>query len=827
MRTAAIFCTSLIFGLVMPRAGDAQEAEARVTFRFRDTGMRESLDSLMKWYPVSIVYLDSDVEGIIVSSSCEDCTFEGALEAILEGTQLMWIRTGNQLILRRRPGQEPRPLATVSGVVTDSTTGEGIAGMNVLLQETSDDGLLLTRQWCPTNQYGFYSLRRVPTGRYVLLVSAVGYRTARIPVVARAEEAARYDVTLLQEDITFQEVTVTGQRTAMTPAEGFTRGIYIRSTPSDQNQYLLDGARIYNPSHFGGVLSTFNEEVLNDVQVVPGGLPPYYGGRIGGILDYSIRDGTRERLSGIAGTGSLGSQLALEGPISDATTFLLSARRGYPDALVPSLSKHGTPSSLGSTELIAKVSHRLSGSDRLFLSGYVGRDGYTNEVVGEQSRLSNNFSWGNATMNLRWLGIVSSSLFLHASAVYTRYDFALNHVLGENLFPVSSTAFFSDFTIEDVSLRAHAEHYYDEQHTVRAGVELIRHQMNGTISAFSSRTGSLSLQGSPSWELSIYLQDQWRLMPRVSAELGARATSFTSATGSFSAVDPRFSLLISPTEQTRLYGSLTSINQFVHPYRNTGVFLLYPVLFWYPSSEKVKPSTSLQGTLGVQQWFGDNAYSLGVELFYRVTNNLHEFAADTTAMQVHDLNDAILFGTGKSYGMECSLRKRVGDLSGSISYTLSWARDTFAGLNGGEPFIPWFDRRHELQVAATYVPGRDWAVGALCVLASGQSPAFDPNILARGERSYGSGGALMDDVIDVNGSRLPGFQRLELSLFRWFSLAGLRCQASLRLVNAYGLLDPYVWALRPSTDIRMKWRATLDDLKIFPLFPTVGLTARF
>jgi hypothetical protein len=819
MKTAAIFFISFFSYLMVPCVGEAQNAEARASFRFKDLSMRASLDSLMRWYPVSIIYLDSDIEGETVSASCTNCTFEEALNNVLEGTHLMWIRTGNQLILKQRPIKEPRPRATVSGVVTDSMTGEWIAGINVLLQQTTDDQQPLTRRWCPTNPYGFYSLRRVPPGEYTLVISALGYRTARIHVVTRGEQSTRYDVGLLQEDITFQEVTVTGQRTALTPAEGFTKGVYIRSTPSYQNQYLLDGARIYNPSHFGGVLSTFNEEVLNDVQVVPGGLPPYYGGRIGGVLDYSMRDGTRERLSGVAGTGSLGSHLALEGPLSDATTFLLSARRGYPDAPVPYLKNYGTPSTLGSTEIIGKVSHRLS-------SGYVGRDSYNNQVESMQSRLRNDFSWGNATLNLRWLGIASPSLFLHASAVYTRYDFTLKHLLSESLFPPSNTTLSSDYSIQDVSLRAHAEHYYDEQHTVRAGVELIRHQMSGAISAFSSRTAPVSMESSPSWELSVYLQDQWRLLPHVTAELGARATSFTAGGGSFSAVDPRFSLLVSPAGQTQLYASLTSINQFVHPYRNSGVFLLYPAIFWYPSNEKVKPSTSLQGTLGVQKWFGDNVYSMGAEFFYQVTNNLHEFAADTTITQMLDLNDAVLFGTGRTYGMEFSLRKRVGDLSGSISYTLSWARETFAELNNGESFVPWFDRRHELQISASYMPDQDWAIGALCVLASGQSPSFDPNILSVKER-YESGVVFGGDVIDVNGSRLPGFERLELKVVRRFSFAGLPCQVSLRLMNAYGLLDPFVWELRQSADVRLKWRATLDDLKLFPLFPTVGVAVRF
>jgi len=717
-------------------------------------------------------------------------------------------------------------MATISGIVTDSLTGERIADANVVLQDTSDQGNATLRRWCPTNSFGFYSLRRVSPGAHTLIISALGYGGAKVPVVVTAEASVRHDFGLKQEDITLQEITVEGRRTALAPAEGFSRGIYIRSAPSDQNQYFLDGARIYNPSHFGGVLSTFNAEVLNDVEVAVGGLPPYYGGRIGGVLDFSMRDGSRDRLSGSVGTSSLGLNLSLEGPIRSGTTFLVSGRRGYPDAAVPFLSSHGTPSRLGSMEFVGKVSHRLSSSDQVFLSAYVGRDSYNNHVQGSGSLLDNNFSWGNSTLNLRWMGIALPSLFLHASAVYTRYDFTIDHSLREMGLPPSDVPLSSDYAIEDVSLRAHAEHFYDEQHTIRAGVELTRHQMRGSVSEFSSQIAHMSLQGYSSWELSVYLQDQWRILPRVTAELGGRATSFTGDKGSFSTVDPRFSLLVSLDDQARLYTSLTSVNQFVHPYRNSGVFLFYPSIFWYPSTERVKPSTALQLTAGVQKGMKGNVYSISTEFFYRVTNNLHECATDTTAAQSTDLSDLIIFGTGRSYGMEFSLRKRTGDLTGSISYTLSWARSTFAELNGGDPFAPRIDRRHEVQVSTSYAPDREWVFGALCVLASEQSPSFDPNIVSS-KRNFPSGATYEANFIDVNGSRLPGFQRLEFTILRRFPFAGIPCQASLRLMNSYGLLDPFNWELRNSSDVRFKWRARLQELKVFPLFPTLGLMVRF
>jgi hypothetical protein len=270
-----------------------------------------------------------------------------------------------------------------------------------------------------------------------------------------------------------------------------------------------------------------------------------------------------------------------------------------------------------------------------------------------------------------------------------------------------------------------------------------------------------------------------------------------------------------------MYGSLTTINQFLHPYRNSGVFLFYPTIFWYPSTEKIKPSTSLQVTLGVEA--GDDTFVASAESFYRTTSNLHGFGIDTVTARTSELDNAILYGTGRSYGVEFALHKRTGDLTGSVSYTLSWVTEQFAEINGGNPFSARLDRRHELQVSASYTPAENWIFGAVAVVASGENPASFETPLINGDRNFSPALA----IPDVNGSRLPGFQRLELSATRVFSLSGVQCLLSFRLLNAYGLVDPFSWGLRNVSDPRLMWTASLDELKLLPLFPTLGILVRF
>jgi hypothetical protein len=832
MRTAPILFFSLCLLIEAPSIASAQSKEPRRTFRFSDVSLRSALDSLMRLFPVSIVYLDRDVEGKRAYASCSECGFVEALNGVLEGTSLTWIRIGNQVILKMRKVEPLPPVATLFGTVTDSITGERIANAMVLVREGTKESSDLVRRWCPTNPYGFYSLRNLLPGSYTIIARAVGYTPVEIPVEIPVSGPVTFDIGMKPEEITLQEITVEAYRTPLTSAGSFSRGIYIRSGPSDQSQYFLDGVRIYNPSHFGGVLSTFNDETLNDVQVMVEGMPPYYGGRIGGILDLSMRDGVMEGLSGSVGTGSLGSHLSLEGPMGNSTSFVLSGRRAYPDPQVPYLDADGKPSRLGSSEITAKLSHRLSASSRLFLSGYWGRDAYDNRVEGSGMMLSNNLGWGNSALNLRWIGIASPSLFLHASTSYSRYRFSVEHALtGDPLF-MPAAPLVSDYAIEDVTVRAHAEHYYDEEHTVRGGVELVHHTMSGGISEFSSQISPMSISGSGTWELSVYLQDQWRILPRVTAELGARATNFTGRQASFSSVDPRFSLLVSLSDRARLYGTLTSINQFVHPYRSSGVFLFYPTIFWYPSTDRIKPSTSIQMTVGLEKTSEEDTYAFSLESFYRITHNLHEFMADSLGPVSSDLSQNVFFGTGKLYGVEVNLRKRTGNLTGSVSYTYSWEQSSFPELNGGRPFVPRFSRRHELRADAWFSRG-GWSIGALCVLALTQSWPHDSDgalAPALADGGFGPGrseSALSLPLFDLSQSRFPGFQRLELKVLRSVSFWGTSGEISLRMLNAYGLLDPFAWKLHNHPDMRLKWTARVQQLRLFPLYPTLGVAVRF
>ncbi len=822
MRTA-ILSISLVALFTLPPSSAGQQSADRLSFAFRDIPLNVALDSLMRRTPVPIVYLDRMVEGKRVTASCDKCTFAAALDAVLNGTSLTWVVIGNQVILQELPMPALPATGTIAGVVSDSYSGELLGGANVVLEITGGTDSASAVRWCPTNTGGFYSLRKIPPGDYRITVRNVGYRILHIPVTVAPHEAVRRDVALSQENVMLPEVSVEGERSPLASAGTFARGLYIPSTPSDPTQYYLDGVRIYNPSHYGGVLSTFNPEALTDVEVLIGGLSPAYGGRIGGILDYALRDGTTAALGGSAGSGSLGSTIALEGPLSSATTFLISGRRGYPDVLVPALRNEGTPSRLGSTELVAKASHRFSPNNRLSINAYWGEDDYSNLVEVPGIRLSNTFSWGNRALNLRWTGILTPSVFAQAAGSYSRYTIGLGHELSSAGQPAPGASPSSAYMVEDIGIRAQVEHYFDPEHTILGGMDIEHHRFAGTLSALSTQIGTMTLDGVSSWEISVYLQDQWQILPRVVASMGARAATFSGARGAFSSIDPRFSLQVSLSDQTRLSMAFSAVNQFMHPYRSSGVFLLTPAVFWYPSTETMRPSSSVRLTVGLQHRSRDNIYEVVAEPFYRVTNTKHEFVFTTVSGPIED---ALRMGTGTSYGVQAILRKRTGDVTGMLMYSLSWGEERFPDIQDGRPYAPRFGRRHEVQAEIWYAPLAEWVFGMVGVIGSDLSPSLDPfqSMENTGPRigEYGQKSGL-----DLNGGRLPGFQRLEIHVLHHFALGGLSCTAALRLLNAYGLLDPFIWTPHESDDPRLTWSARMRKLQLFPLFPTLGITVRF
>lgn len=819
------YSNSLLLLLLLSGTLWPQEQTVRHSFAFRSEALRTALDSLMRWYGVPIVFLERDVAGRWVDAGCTDCAVDRALAEVLAHQGLRATRIGEQIVIRA--GLQDEGEATLAGTIVDSLTGEPLQGATVVLRPADGDAPL---RWGVTGGSGYFSLRDVPSGPHALQVRRIGYEAFSATLDIGTVDNAVQEFRLSARELMQPHVTVEGRRSAFGAADGISRGVFIRSAPSDQHQYLLEGARIYNPVHAGGLTGSFHGDAMRDVQSVAGGVPPSYGGRIGGVMDVSLRPASRDAWRGSVEAGTLGSGLVLDGPLTATTTFLLSGRQRYPDLLSGFSYPGKAAADLHAGEMLFKVDRKVRDQQALSLTGYVSRDAIDRSVAdGPLWQLDNTIRWTNAAAAIRWHGAADPALLFSAMASFTSYGFTAEHRLTTGI--AAPTRPTSDGSVQDLSLRAHAEYFYDRFHTVLGGIDVVRHALSGRIDPFSSQLVTAPLGGAAPWELSVYLQDQWRLTSSILAEVGARATSFIAGDAASSSVDPRFSLLIMLGDDRRITGSISAVTQYLHPYRHSGLFLFYPSIFFYSSDARIPPTTSLHGAIGYEQQTSEDRYRLAVEAYGRVTRNLHEFAADSSLSPSSSLADALLLGEGTSAGAEVTIEKRTGVVTGTLRYGVSWTTHRFAELNNGQPFQPRFNRRHEVYGAVTYTPKPSWTLGALVLLSSNHVPLInsEPTAarVAGPETNMQNGaGAKYAEPFDLNGGRLPGFQRIELRVAYAFELLDRSIETSVRMLNGYGLIDPFRWQLHPGSDPRTQWSISYEPPPLLPLYPSFNVRVK-
>lgn len=851
-------------------AESAGQSNAVLSFQLRTVPLRAALDTVALRANIRIVYVDSLVDGHTVSASCSSCSWREALDRILEGSGVTWKESGNQVVLVRVPPKHRT--STISGTVTDAVSGENVPGANLLLYPDGNEPENGSPdRGCVTNKYGFYSLPNVPPGPYVIVARSVGYRPTRLAVTVPPDgQPLRLDPGLHQEDILLQEVMVENERDAAVetkpgqtsvaptifrklPSLGgevdifrglqllpgvksvseLSSGLFIRGTSSDQNLYVLDGVTVYNPSHLGGFLSTFNADAIHDIQLIRGGVPAEYGGRIGGVVDMTMREGTKEKVSGRAGISMIDSRLTVEGPVINDMSFMVSGRRVYLDLILPILLGPDDHSRYYFYDFNAKVNYRISDGDRVYASGYFGRDVFRTGPTGGGTHYTE-VSWGNATANLRWTHIVSPELFMNLSMIYTTYDF-----LAEETDPgvLSSvyTGFLSTSSIKDIVLRGQADYFADRDHRLRGGLEMTLHRIHADTRGERFVGFDWPVQPSVSpWEATAYLQDTWTITPSTQSIIGVRASNFQSGGTGFFSVEPRVTAehAITPDISTSISVSYT--HQFLHTFQQRALLSFFPTNLVEPSSASVRPSNVLQCAIGAETGLLGGGYMLSVEAYWRRFRALHSLKDNADLSSPAGLDGQIVDGHGEAYGAEVLLYKREGSFTGWIGYTLSWTTRKFPDLNFGRTFFPRWDRRHEISTAITYTLGDSWEFGATWSFASGQPFTLPTGVYYFDDRwLYGSENApgvhRSGDLYygERNGTRLPAFHKLDLTFIHKYSWFGLPWELSLNLYNAYSRRNPAFWEVVNTPEPESNRAVTINQYTLFPIVPTVGLSVRF
>jgi outer membrane receptor protein involved in Fe transport len=762
---------------------------------------------------------------------------------------------------------------TVSGFIKDSLNGETLIGATIAIQGKT--------KGISSNQYGFYSIT-LEEGEYIFICSYIGYQPKIIAVKLDGNKQLNFNmlpkVALSQEVIVSSKkrdanvknaqmgkFTLPIEQIKSIPAflgevdllktiqllpgirnagEG-SAGLYVRGGGPDQNLILLDDAPVYNTGHLFGFFSIFNSDAIKNVTLIKGGMPAQYGGRLSSVLDIAMKEGNNQKFQVDGGIGLIASRLSIQGPIKkDKASFIVSARRTYIDALTkPFISK--TSQFYGSGyyfyDLNAKVNYRFSEKDRLYLSGYFGRDVF--DFVNGRQSLKVNIPWGNATGTLRWNHVFNKKLFGNTTAVYNDYNFAFK--AAQNNFEIKLAS-----GIRDVSLKQDFDLYPFTGHKIKFGGIFTYHKF--TPSVVSGKQDSVvfnpnNAQTKFANEAAVYMQDDWEISDKVKINAGLRYSWFqqigpykiytTDANGNrldstvfkggqavktYGGLEPRVTLRYALNDETSVKASVTRNLQYIHLVSNAGTTL--PTDIWVPSTYKVKPQISYLYAAGLFKNFKDNMYETSLELYYKQMENQIEYKEGYTPNTLEDTENFFAFGKGWSYGSELFVNKTKGRLTGWVGYTLSWTWRKFAALNFGDRYPAKYDRRNDLSIVAMYDLNKKWKLSAAFVYGSGNAATLP-------QRFYIVGGVLTQEYSRINEYRLPSYHRLDLSAIltpkrnekrKWKS------EWVFSVYNAYSRQNPYfVYFDQNGSPYNGTLSIQAKQVSLFPIIPAVTWNFKF
>ncbi|HEY9339935.1 MAG TPA: TonB-dependent receptor [Hanamia sp.] len=749
---------------------------------------------------------------------------------------------------------------TISGTVESKKTGESIIGASI--RSINQPG------GTASNEYGFYSIT-LSEGDYLLEISTIGKKndTLRITLdkdikvnIALEDESTRLDEVVVSTNSKGRRISGTqtgierlstreiknipvlfGEKDVLKTiqllpgikaAGDGNAGFFVRGGTSDQNQILLDEANVYNASHLLGFFSTFNSDAIKDVTVYKGGMPAQYGGRLSSVLDIKMNDGNNQDYNVSGGIGLISAKLNVEGPLQkDKSSFLVTGRRTYADIFLKLSSDSAiSKSRLYFYDLNTKMNYELGEKDKLFLSGYFGKDnlGFGDDFV---------IHWGNSTGTARWNHIFSNKLFSNTSLIYSNYNYEIKIISGANDFNIFSQ-------IRDWNLKQDYQWNVNSKNNIRFGWSTTFHTVRpGEITA--SETSSLvskKQQKRYSLENALYATNTWKASDKLELTYGARFTALSVlGKGDFYTLnsdgeivdttsyksgeivktywnpEPRLALGYQFNKSLSLKASYARNVQNMHLISNSTSSR--PTDKWISSSNIIKPEISDQVSLGYYKNVAGNNYELTVETYYKSMQNQIDYrdAADVFAAEA--IETQLLFGKGRAYGIEWLFRKKTGRFTGWLSYTLSKTERKIEGINNNQWYNARQDRTHDVAIVGMYRLNNKWTLSANWIFYTGDAVTF-PN------GKYMAGGQTVYYYTNRNDYRMPAYHRLDLGATlqlkqkkKWSS------ELAFSLYNAYGRENAYTITFRDNKEDPQQTEAVQTSL--FKWIPSISYNFKF
>lgn len=746
---------------------------------------------------------------------------------------------------------------TISGYVKDEA-GEELIGATIYIQNLKTGTV--------TNVYGFYSITLI-AGNYNIDYSYIGCETQTKKINLNQNHS--FNITLIEASETIDEVVITAERknenvvkTEMStmklqakdikkiPAlfgeidvikaiqllpgiqatgEGFS-GFNVRGGSPDQNLILFDEATVYNASHLMGFFSVFNNDAIKDVKLYKGDIPAQYGGRLSSLLDIRMKEGNQKKLQATGGIGTISSRLTLEGPIiEDKWSVLVAGRRTYVDLMLLLSSDDAVKSNkLYFYDLNLKTNYKISNKDRIYVSGYFGRDVFKfGDMFG--------FDWGNYTLTTRWNHLFTEKLFSNFSFIYSKYDYIMESGTDASGFKWTSN-------LEDFKLKADFNYYPNPNNTIKFGLEAIHHHFNP---GFARGTGdstamynSLEMPESNALEYAIYLSNEHKLTNKLTLNYGLRGSVFQNmgeATvynfddsyqkidsttykswdifNTFYGLEPRLSLNYTINQRSSVKASYSRTKQYVHLASNSTAGS--PLDVWLPSSPNIDPQLANQAAIGYFRNFLNDAYETSIEIYYKDMDNQIDFRDHADLMLNPELEGEFRVGDAWSYGAEFFIRKQQGRFTGWLSYTLSKAERKIPEINSGKVYSSSYDRPHNIAIVGMYDLTKRWNIAATWVYATGSPVTFPTG-------RYEQGNMIIPIYSDRNSYRMPDYHRMDLSITlksKEKPNKRLRSELNVSIYNIYNRHNAWMIYFGPDEDDPTITKA--EKVYIFPIIPSL------
>lgn len=754
---------------------------------------------------------------------------------------------------------------TISGFVKEKGSKETLIGVNIYIPALKTGTI--------TNTYGFYSLT-LPADSYQLAFSYVGYQTNTRQLYLDKDIQMNVE---LDYSLSLNEVVITGEKyekISQTPqmsmvdipvkqvksipallgekdvlkviqlmpgvqkgSEG-SSGIYVRGGGADQNLIILDDATVYNAYHLFGFFSLFNGDAVKSIQLTKGGFPARYGGRLSSVLDINLKDGNRQKYSGEAGIGIISSRLLLEGPIiKDKSSFIVSGRRTYIDALIMPFLPEDQRGGYYFYDLNAKLNYDFDDRNKLFLSGYFGKDKFYFKYSDYFSKMSAGLYWDNATATARWNHLFNNKIFANTSLIFSNYG--LNIFLEEE---VDSMTFDMSYRsgIRDFALKYDLEYHPNPNHILRTGLLSTYHRF--TPSAVVIKDDYLlnyktEIDAIDVLESGLYIEDELKIKEKFKFNIGLRASHLLIHNKMYLKPEPRFTGSYLLTDNMAVKASYALMNQYVHLLSNTGIGL--PTDLWVPSTENIPPQTTQQVAGGLARDIVKYDLTLSLEGYYKESYNTVGYREGASFLLIDDPTEAeeinweenMTQGRAWSYGAEFLLQRKTGKLSGWIGYTLSWTQLQFDDVNNGKKFYARYDRRHDVGIVAIYELNKDITISSTWVYGTGNAITLPlaeyspvPHQMYDFNKYGGYYGWTVTEYGEKNAFRMAPYHRLDLGIQFHKKLPKYERTFELSFYNLYNRRNPFFYFIGYQDYTN---RRVLKQISLFPIIPSVSWNIKF